>query len=91
MAGSFILETSGGFDDVGQDQFPTLTTVHCLVETALGVVAVEVAENCHVDDVGISWVHDDTTDVTRIRQAHVLPGFASISTFVNTVAPVRAT
>ena len=69
---------------------PGLAAVDRLVDAALVVRRVEVAERRHVDDVGVHRVDDDAADVVGVFEAHVRPRLARVGRLVDAVAPVGA-
>ena len=66
---------------------PILAAVGCLEQTALFVWTPKPTERTDINNVGIFRVNSDPTDLKGLFQPHVLPGFATISRFVNTISP----
>jgi hypothetical protein len=62
------------------------TAVARLVDAALGVRAVRVAERCHVDDVGVVRIDVDAADLLRVAQPHEAPGLPAVGRAVDTLA-----
>ena len=69
---------------------PGLAAVDRLVDAALVVRGIEVAQRRHVDDVGVHRVDDDAADVMGVFEAHVGPRLARVDRLVDPVAPVGA-
>jgi len=69
-----------------KDLLPALTAIDGLVEATLATARPQRALRSHVDDLRISWIDQDGTDVLGVLQAHVLPGLTAIETSVDAIA-----
>src|SRR6185369_13145324 len=65
---------------------PGLTAVRSHKHAAFFVGTKSMSERADVNDVGVLRVDDDGGDTLSVFEAHVLPGLACVSRFVNTVA-----
>ena len=66
---------------------PGLAAIRGFVNAAIRVRSPEVAERGHIDNIRISRMNHHAADVAGFGEAHVLPGFATIGGFVDTIAP----
>src|SRR5262245_35518096 len=61
-----------------EDALPGLPAVGRAVETAVWVLAPDVAEGGRVDEVRVGGVDDDRADVLGLGQPHVAPGHTGV-------------
>ena len=65
---------------------PALSAIGGLEDSALGVRTPNVSERGNVDDVRILWTDADASDLPGVSESDVLPRFACVSGFEDTVA-----
>src|SRR5262249_57247019 len=61
-----------------EDFLPRLAAIRGLEKTAVRVGAVQPAQGADVDDVRVLGMDDDSADLERLLQTHVLPRSAAI-------------
>ena len=74
-----------------QDLGPGLAAVRGLVDPALGIFGIEMAQGGHVDHAGVGRMDDDAPDVVGFLQTRILPGLAAVDGLVDAVAPIGRT
>src|SRR5438128_2526117 len=79
------IDHAGSIVDV-KNLLPTFTAIGAFEQTALLAGAIKPSERADVDDVGILGMNDNSSDLKRLLETHVLPGLAAIGRFVDTVA-----
>jgi len=65
---------------------PALATIGRAKNAAFGVRSKRMAERSYERDVGIIRIHDNFADSATVVQPNVLPGFAAIERFVDSIA-----
>ena len=73
-----------------ENALPSLSAIGGLVDAALFVTAPEAAHRSHVEDIGVGWMYDNTTNMLRLFEADLGEGCATIRGLVHPVTPARA-